>query len=82
MTRNSPAATKKFSPQTQLCPARFIWTILLTGKFLAAWKEFYPVFLGAHASSVLQMSRSTGRSIFSHVRRARRKEIWQMTNDQ
>jgi len=45
-------------------------------------KEFYPVFLGAHASSVLQMSRSTGRSIFSHVRRARRKEIWQMTNDQ
>ena len=27
-------------------------------------KEFYPVFPGAHASSVLQMSRSTGRYDF------------------
>ena len=45
-------------------------------------KEFYPVFLGAHASSVLQMSRSTGRYDFFSRTQSPLKEIWQMTNDQ
>ena len=45
-------------------------------------KEFYPVFLGAHASSVLQMSRSTGRYDFFSRTQSPLKEIWQVTNDQ